>query len=170
MDLRNRRRRLSSALLIVFVAVASGCGGGGVQGALQAANEPGVLSEIRGVISGELTFATTCANFGYAQSFDDLARPQRGSSDGFILPIARNGATPHGYVFTLRAGDGATVVTKAADTCNGSDHDAVSSFFLEAHPAAGGGRSFAADERGTIYVRADGQPIATGMSGAEELK
>ena len=135
--------------------------------------EAGAIGELRAVVSAQITFAATCANFGYAQQFEDLVKPGPGSPTGYLLPGLTNGAVKNGYAFTLRPGSGATVVTRSANTCNGAARDAMSSFFAEAHPVTVSmfsRRSFAVDERGTIYVRDDGRPIEPGMAEAHELK
>ena len=141
--------------------------------ALGAGREAGAVGTLRAIVSGQIAFAVTCANGGYAQAFADLVKPPRGSSAAFIpADIAADGAVRFSYAFTMRGGDGTAVVTNAAETCNGSERDAVSSFFAEGHPAdrtLPGGRSFAVDERGKIYVRADGEPITPGMAGAAEF-
>lgn len=174
-------RRVLPLLLIAFAA-GSACrsqhadresaGGSIIERGLGAGDETGALSDIRAIISAEMAFSAACGNNGFAQQLEDLVKPMRGSTDGFLLSVlGTTGVVKNGYTFTLRPGDGATVVVPAADTCNGSERDAVSSFFVEAHPAGTvGRRSFAADDSGTIYARADGQPISPGMAGAEKLQ
>jgi hypothetical protein len=135
--------------------------------------EPAAIAELRAIVSAQITFALTCANNGYAQRFEDLVKPAPGSSMGYLAPGLTNGGVKRGYTFTLRPGDAATVVARAENTCNGSAEDAMSSFFAEAHPVTVGmftRRSFATDERGMIFMREDGQPIAPGMDDARELK
>jgi hypothetical protein len=64
-------------------------------------------------------------------------------------------------------------VTPAAQTCNGSAADALSSYFAEAHPVTVGStgqRSFGTDSRGTIYFLNTGAVIAPGMAGASVLQ
>jgi hypothetical protein len=58
-------------------------------------------------------------------------------------------------------------VVLAADTCNGSTDNAIATFFAHAEPSAvnsTGVRSFASDQRGTLYQKTDGTPILSDMS------
>jgi hypothetical protein len=133
--------------------------------------EASAIGSLRAIVSAELTYAVTCGNNGFAQALEDLNRPAAGSSTAFIGPdLSTGGVVKSGYAITLRAGDGATVQAAAADTCNGSSRDAMTSFFAEAHPVASSGRSFATDQRGDVYVRDDGQIIGPDMSGAKILE
>ena len=68
---------------------------------------------------------------------------------------------------------GASVITLAAATCNGSGSDAVSAYFAEAHPVTVGStgqRSFGTDTRGTIYFDNTGATMTAGMAGASVLQ
>src|SRR6188508_935037 len=126
-----------AAFACVGIAM-SGCGGGdasnaanavtaggaaaGMINALGAGSETGAVGTLRAIVSGQTTFAVTCANGGYALAFADLVKPPRGSSAAFILAdLPGDGAVKSGYAFTMRRGDGAAVMMRAADTCNGSE-------------------------------------------------
>src|SRR5690606_22608135 len=92
---------------------------------------------------------------GYAQDLADLVLAPAGSTAGFVSPdLASNGVIKSGYAVNLDAGTVTTVVTDAADTCNGSGADAIASYFAEAHPVSIGStgqRSFGTDQRSTIF-------------------
>ena len=91
----------------------------------------------------------------------------------FIGPdLATDGVTKSGYVVNLDPGTVATVITVAASTCNAAAAAAIASFHAHAEPSAvnsTGVRSFASDQRGTIYQSATGAAIAAGMASASIL-
>jgi hypothetical protein len=88
-----------------------------------------------------------------------------------VIRRSKSGALNYEYVITVTAGPGAKTVTAASHTCNGSEANAVSHYFAEAHPLrAGEYPSYATDDRGTIYVNNRGQPIAPDMAGASVLQ
>ena len=134
------------------------------------------IGALRAINSAQSTFASSCGGNGYAQSLQDLAKPPAGSTAGFITSdLSRNGvirrsksgAIHYEYVITVTAGHGAETVTAASHTCNGSEANAVSHYFAEAHPLrAGEYPSYATDEKGVIYVNNAGQPIPPDMAGA----
>lgn len=49
------------------------------------ADENGVRSTLRGIASGQFTYAAVCASGFFAPSLEALARPEPGKKDGFIL-------------------------------------------------------------------------------------
>lgn len=156
-------------LVAVFASPACSLGD-----ARRESSEASAIASLRTIVSAELTYAVACANNGFAPALEDLTRPAPGSPAGFIgSDLGTSGVVKNGYIITLRAGDGATVQTPASGTCNGASHDAMTAFFAEAHPApdsSTGGRSFATDQRGDIYVRSDGQIIGPDMSGTTKLE
>jgi hypothetical protein len=131
------------------------------------------IGVVRAVTSGQATFAATCGGGGYAASLRDLAKAPPGGGLGFVSPDLDVDVVVRGeYVITLRQGLDATVVTPAGDTCNRGTGDAVSSYFVEAHPVPPrrGLPSFASDARGLIYSDASGTTIKPGMAGATPLR
>jgi hypothetical protein len=131
------------------------------------------IGSLRAVNSAQATFAASCANGGYAVDLADLVKVPRGGTQGFISPdLNANGVVKSQYVITMMAAAGARVVTPAAQTCNSASADAVSDYFVEAHPIepAAGLRSFASDTRGVIYVSESGATITPGMAGAVPLQ
>jgi prepilin-type N-terminal cleavage/methylation domain-containing protein len=163
--------------LLIVVAIIGVIAAIAVPGLLRArmsGNEASGIGSLRAINSSEATYSSSCGGNGYAQSLQDLARPPLGSTQGFISPdLSTNGVIKSGYVVNVTADAGAVTVTPAANTCNGSAADAVSSYFAEAHPwtvGATGQRSFGTDSRGTIYFLNTGAVIAPGMAGASFLQ
>lgn len=170
-------RGFSLIELLVVIAVIAIIAGIAIPALLQArirANESAAISSLSAIRAAQAAFASTCANGGFAQSLDDLARPPAGATQSFISePLGTNGVIRSGYFANLTADVGAVVVTAAADTCNSSAADAVSGYFAERHPngiGITGSRSFAIATAATIYVREDGVTITPGMAGASALR
>ena len=156
--------------LLIVVAIIGIIAAIAIPGLLRArmsGNEASAIGSVRAVNSGEATYAASCGGGGYAQTLEDLYEAPSGSVP-FISPdLATTGITKSGYEVTLEAGTDTTVVMAAGDTCNGSADDAIATFFSHAEPSAVGStgqRSFASDQRGTLYQKADGTAIADDMS------
>jgi prepilin-type N-terminal cleavage/methylation domain-containing protein len=163
--------------LLVVLAVISIIAGIVVPLVVQArvrANEGAAIASMSAIRTAQSTFANTCARGGFAQSLDDLARPPTGTTESFISgPLGTNGVSQSGYIANVSADVGATMITPAANTCNASAADAMSSYFAERHPigiGVTGQRSFAIATSGTIYFKDDGSIIAPGLAGATALR
>jgi len=170
-------RGFSLIELLVVIAVIAIIAGIAIPAMLQArirANESAAIASLSAIRSAQATFASTCAQGGFAQSLNDLARPAAGATQGFISePLGANGVIRSGYVANLIPDVGAGLVTPAASTCNASTADAISGYFAERHPSAigiTGQRSFAVSTAATLYVREDGALIVPGMAGATVLR
>jgi prepilin-type N-terminal cleavage/methylation domain-containing protein len=139
-----------------------------------AANESSAIASIRSIHSGQGAYSTICAMGGFAQTLADLAAPPTGSNQGFIsATLSTNGIFKSGYVANIGPDVGATAITPAASTCNGSSMAAVSAHFAELHPISVGStgeRSFAIMTSGAIFFRSDGVTITAGMAGATPLQ
>jgi type IV pilus assembly protein PilA len=149
--------------LLIVVAIIGIIAAIAVPGLLRArmsGNETSAIGSMRAINSAQSTYASSCANGGYAQDLADLALPPAGSTSGFISPdLNANGVNKSGYVVNLAVGTVNTTVTALANTCNKSGKDAVASYFAEAHPitlGSTGQRSFGTDQRSTIFQDATG--------------
>lgn len=137
----------------------------------RAGRESSVIGVLRNINSSQQAYSSSCGNGGYAQSLEDLMRPAVPGGSAFISASATNKYW-YGYTITMIPAPGSAVVTAATATCNQARADLVSGYFVEAHPTVSepGRRSFATDERGTIYVNPSGALIQPGMDGAEPLQ
>ncbi|HEX6162144.1 MAG TPA: hypothetical protein VFZ31_02175, partial [Vicinamibacterales bacterium] len=105
-------------------------------------------------------FSAACTRVdAYARSLEDLAKPAEGYR---FITAEWIHARHNGYVLTMTIPPGAAV---EGVSCNGLP--LVSRYFVETHPEdpATGWRSYAIDERGTLY--SSDKPIAPGMQGAQ---
>jgi len=162
--------------LLIVVAIIGIIAAIAVPGLLRArmsGNEASAIGSLRAINSSESTYQSSCGGGGFAQTLVDLAQPAAGSNQGFISPdLATDPARKSGYDVSLAidgAAGGSTVVTLAANTCNGAATDAISSYWGGAVPATVGStgqRSFATDSRGTIYQDMTGAAIANPIPGA----
>jgi len=134
-----------------------------------ASNEASAISSLRVINSAEMTFASSCGGQGYAQSLEGLSTPPAPTAQSFIsADLTTTGVLKSGYLFTLQADAGAQTVLPAAKTCN-NVVDSVSGYFAFSDPqvaGTSGRRTFATDKNATIFYRADGTTITSGMAGA----
>ena len=132
-------------------------------------NEGVAVASLRTIHSAQAAYATACGAGGYAQTLEDLAKKPPGNLVSFIMePYSVNGVTVNGYVANVMSGAGASTILSAADTCNASGADAVTSFVAERHPkqlGSTGVRSFAVDTQGSMYMRQDGVAINNALAG-----
>ena len=140
--------------------------------ARQSANEASAIVSMRTISGAEATYAASCGGGGYAPTLEDLALAPAGGV-AFISPdLGTTGITKSGYAMTVATGTDATVVATAAATCNGGAAT-VASFYAHAEPVTVGStgqRSFATDNRGTIFQLATGATIPATMAGALPLQ
>src|SRR5262245_23549305 len=106
--------------------------------------ESSAISSLRGILSGEAAYASSCAK-GYAIDLADLAKTAAGRTDSqsFVAPdLASNGTTRSGYVITLARNAAPDVKDLGpSETCNGSNIPLASSFFASANPVKPGSGS-----------------------------
>ena len=143
----------------------------GLLRARQSANEASAIASVRAVNSAESTYASTCAGGGYAQSLADLGIAPPGGAP-FISPDLVGGVKS-GYNLAMGPPTAVMVVTTAANTCNTATADALAGFYIHVEPVSVGGtgqRSFASDNRGTIYQKNDGSVINNAMAGAQVIQ
>ena len=163
--------------LLIVVAIIGIIAASAVPGLLRArmaGNEASAIGSLRAINSSESTYSSSCGANGYAQTLEDLALPPAGTTAGFISPdLAVTNVIKSGYFVNLAPDAGATTITLAAATCNGSAGDAMSSYFADALPASLGStgqRSFGTDARGTIFFDNTGTQVVAGMAGLTPLQ
>ena len=174
--------------LLIVVAIIGIIAAIAIPGLLRArmsGNESSAIGSMRAINSGQATYAASCAAGGFAQTLDDLLLPAGAagaSTAAFISPDldpVNNAAAPgvvgalagsagkSGYAVGLQGSAAAVDVTLAGATCNGSGANAVSGYYALAVPeqlGSTGSRSFATDERGTVFQDTQGgvlpEPLA----------
>lgn len=160
-------------IVVAIIGIIAAIAIPGLLRARQSGNEASAIGSVRAISSAEATYSASCGGGGYAQSMADLAKVPAGGVP-FISPdLAVDGVTKSGYIVNVDPGTDTTVVTAAASTCNTAAAAAIASFFAEAHPVTVGStgqRSFATDQRGTIYQLATGVAIVAAMTGASILQ
>src|SRR5471032_944451 len=91
--------------LLTVVAIIGVIAAVAVPGLLRArmsGNEASAIGSMRAIVTGEASYAATCAHGGYAVILGDLAKPPAGSTMGFIGPdLSTNGVVKSGYTLTL---------------------------------------------------------------------
>jgi prepilin-type N-terminal cleavage/methylation domain-containing protein len=161
-------------IVVAIIGIIAAIAVPGLLRARQSGNEASAIGSIRAVNSAEATYAASCGGGGYAQSLTDLAKAPV-SGVPFISPdlSAADPAIKSGYTVTLEQGTDTTTVLASANTCNTAAADSIPTYFAHAEPVTVGStgqRSFAADQRGTIYQLADGTAIPNTMAGAQVLQ
>ena len=164
--------------LLIVVAIIGIIAAIAVPGLLRArmsGNESSAIGSLRSINSAQSTYASSCANGGFAQDLADLVLAPVGSTAGFVSPdldpanpsnTSAVGVNKSGYTVALEGDATATDVTLAAATCN-LVANAVSGYFSTATPlqlGSTGQRSFGTDTRGTIFQDTSGailvEPLA----------
>jgi len=151
---------LELLVVIAIIAIIASIAVPGLLRARGAANEASAIGSIRAITSSQTTYAATCGGGGYAASLAVLAlAPPLGVP--FIEPSIWPGVKS-GYTLAAAPEAGSNVVALAAATCN-TFADSVDGYVTTAVPVtvgSSGQRSFASDQRGTIYQDSTGVVIA----------
>jgi type IV pilus assembly protein PilA len=153
-------------IVVAIIGIIAAIAVPGLLRARQSGNEASAIGSVRGLNSAEATYAASCGGGGYATVLADLALAPAGGVP-FISPDLAAG-TKSGYTVALAAIAGAQNVLAAGSTCNNSSVASQASYHVAADPVTRGStgqRSFASDNRGTIYqapLAAVGNPIPAG--------
>jgi prepilin-type N-terminal cleavage/methylation domain-containing protein len=146
-------------IVVAIIGIIAAIAVPGLLRARQSGNEASAIGTMRALNSAQATFAASCGGGGYAASLTGLATmPTNGVP--FISPDLTSG-TKSGYAHTMTGG-GADVLVQA-QTCN-NVAASKTTYFAEAHPqtvGSTGQRSFATDQRGTIYQDGTGATFAS---------
>jgi type IV pilus assembly protein PilA len=159
-------------IVVAIIGIIAAIAVPGLLRARQSGNEASAIASMRTIGGAEATYAASCGGGGYASTLENLSLAPAGGV-GFISPdLGTTGVTKSGYTMTLATGTDATVVAATAATCNGGAAT-VASFYAHAEPVTVGStgqRSFASDNRGTIFQLATGATIPATMAGATSLQ
>ena len=163
--------------LLIVVAIIGIIAAIAVPGLLRArmsGNEASAIGSVRAINSAESTYSASCASGNYAVALADLALAPSGSTSAFISPdLASNGIVKSGYVVNLLGGAVAAPVVVKASLCNAASAAAQPTYFAEDHASAQGStgtRSFATDQRGTIFANLAGTTLTTAFTAAVPLQ
>ncbi|MEE2637890.1 MAG: prepilin-type N-terminal cleavage/methylation domain-containing protein [Acidobacteriota bacterium] len=152
-------------IVVAIIGIISAIAVPGLLRARMSGNEVSAIGSLRAINSAQSTFAASCGSGFYAPSLVLLGTPPVvGGGDGFIGPdLATDPSMKSSYAVQLTAGAAAS---GAPPSCNGAAAGAVvSTYFVSASPAAGGGvRYFGTNQGGTIYQST--APVAVTQNGA----
>ena len=160
-------------IVVAIIGIIAAIAVPGLLRARQSGNEASAIGSVRAVNSAEAAYAASGGGGGYTTTLVNLGTPPAGGTP-FISPDlgAADPSLKSGYTITLANGLAPQVVLVQANTCN---NIAASSsvYYVHAEPITAGStgqRSFASDNRGTIYQLASGAIIPANMAGAQILQ
>ena len=160
-------------IVVAIIGIIAAIAVPGLLRARQSGNEASAIGSVRAVNSAEAAYAASCGGGGYAITLVNLGTPPAGGVP-FISPDlgAADPSLKSGYTLALAAGVAPVAVLAAGNTCNLVAASA-SVYYVHAEPitvGSTGQRSFASDNRGTIYQLATGLVIPNTMVGAQILQ
>ena len=139
-------------IVVAIIGIIAAIAVPGLLRARMAGNEASAIGSLRAVNSAQSTYAASCGTGFYAPSLANLATPPTtGGGDGFIGPdLGTDPSLKSSYSVALTGGAAAA---GAPASCNGAAAGSVvSTYFVGAEPAAGGGaRFFGTNQGGTIF-------------------
>ena len=159
-------------IVVAIIGIIAAIAVPGLLRARQSGNEASAIASMRTIGGAEATYAASCGGGGYAATLENLALEPAGGVGSISPDVGTTGVAKSGYTMTLATGTNATVVAATAATCNGGAAT-VASFYAHAEPVTVGStgqRSFATDDRGTIFQLATGATIPAAVTGATSLE
>src|SRR5688572_9713694 len=160
-------------IVVAIIGIIAAIAIPGLLRARQSGNEASAIGTMRAISSAEATYAASCGGGGFATTLEALALAPAGGVP-FISPdLATTNVQKSGYFVNVAVGTDPLVVLAAAATCNAAATASTTSFYAHVEPVdvgSTGQRSFATDQRGTIYQLAAGTVIPNTMAGATILQ
>ncbi len=140
-------------IVVAIIAVLAAIAVPGLLRARMLSNEVSAQSSLRVINLGQVRYASSCGNDGYATTFSALATKPAGATEAFIpAELSATDPTKAGYAFALAPGAGSV----AGDPdCNGID--TRTSYYAAAVPESfgfTGSRSFATNQGDTVWTLA----------------
>jgi type IV pilus assembly protein PilA len=157
-------------IVVAIIGIIAAIAVPGLLRARQSGNEASAIGSLRAVNSGEEAYAASCGSGGYATSNNQLFQPPP-KGQPFISPDLQNAnALPgkSGYLISLADNLEPLNHNVAVVSCNGAAASRAM-YHVAATPVIRGtmgDRSFATDQRGTIYfsqAAALANPIPVGL-------
>ena len=156
-------------IVVAIIGIIAAIAVPGLMRARMSGNEASAIGSLRAVNSAQSTYAASCGSGFYSPTLVNLATaPTIVGGDGFIGPdLGTDPSLKSAYTIAVTGGAAAA---GAPASCNGAAAGTVvSTYFVGADPAAGGGaRFFGSNQGGTIYqstatiaVTQTGQPTGS---------
>jgi len=160
-------------IVVAIIGIIAAIAVPGLLRARQSGNEASAIGSVRAINSAEATYAASCGGGGYASTLTALGLAPAGGV-AFISPdlSAADPAVKSGYTITVAALTGAATVLAATATCNAAATASVAGYHVTSVPVTVGStgqRSFASDNRGTLYQNVAGAAIANPIPATTQI-